>query len=323
MSDFKFLQNPVTKKWVISALRRAKRPDIAHSHGAEPVCPFCPGREGEEAEVYRVSGGTQETEARGLRGDKGDKLTQGQMSDPSGSSSDSDWLVRVIPNKFPFATIHEVVVHSPDHHKGFGELSVDHAALVLQTYRQRYLAHKDSGEVYIFHNRGEAGGESLPHPHSQIAVVPLEMTLEIPPMNETDLILDRFVESERFYVFCPDTSQWPDEIWIAPKRRDVTFGDITDEETVDLATTVTQLVDIFDLRHGHELPFNFYIYPGQDWYLRIIPRVKVVGGFEVGTQIFVNTQDPKETFSFIREHFETPDHEKIRREQRAEYSKHS
>jgi len=54
MSDFEFLQNPLSKKWVILSPRRAKRPDIAH--GIEPVCPFCPGKESEEKEVYRVGG---------------------------------------------------------------------------------------------------------------------------------------------------------------------------------------------------------------------------------------------------------------------------
>ena len=50
-------------------------------------------------------------------------------------------------------------------------------------------------------------------------------------------------------------------------------------------------------------PFNFYIYPQQDWYLRLIPRLKTLGGLEIGTGIFVNTQDPNETISFIKEHF--------------------
>jgi len=45
---------------------------------------------------------------------------------------------------------------------------------------------------------------------------------------------------------------------------------------------------------GADFPFNFYIYPGGDWYLRLIPRVKTPGGFEIGTGILVNTTDPKQ-----------------------------
>ena len=75
------------------------------------------------------------------------------------------------------------------------------------------------------------------------------------------------------------------------------------------------------MRHGSEFPFNFYISPRKGWYLRIVPRVKTLGGFEIGTNVSVNTQDPKETIAFIKEHFETPDEEKIKTVHRAQYKK--
>lgn len=341
MPDFQFLQNPISKKWVILAPRRAKRPNVAQ--GTEPICPFCLGREGDEKELYRV---------------------------PPGSDTEK-WLVRVLSNKYPFAQIHEIVIHSPEHNKNFDELPLDQVKLILETYRHRYNEHAHAGQVYIFHNRGEKAGESLPHPHSQIAVVPFEVRLDIPrldssasalvaakparmnyelriknqeetnhnslfsPRGEASMIHDskinkdskgleekndiETVQTSNFYIFCPQTSQWPDEVWVAPKRRGRAFGEITDVELPDLAKTLQRLIQIFDLRHGHDFPFNFYIYPGGDWYLRIIPRVKVMGGFEVGTGVMINTQDPKETMAFIKEHFEHPDVEKIASEHRAMY----
>jgi len=148
--DFQFLQNPLSKKWVIMAPRRAKRPNVAK--GFEPICPFCPGKEKEEKEVYRVGG----------------------------KQGDSNWKIRVLPNKFPFAPIHEVIILSPDHHKSFEELPLPQIELILEVYRQRYNTHKEKGQVYIFHNHGEGGGESLPHPHTQLAVVPFEVKLDLP-----------------------------------------------------------------------------------------------------------------------------------------------
>ncbi|MDP2638455.1 MAG: hypothetical protein Q8P26_05335 [Candidatus Levybacteria bacterium] len=295
--DFEFLQNPVSNKWVISSPRRAKRPDIAK--GIEPICPFCPGKEGEEKEVYRFP-----------------KLA------PPGRG----WRVRVVNNKFPFAPIHEVIIHSQDHHKNFGELPLPQVELILQTYRQRYNEHQKSGQVYIFHNRQKEGGESLPHPHSQLAVVPQNVQMDIPrlatPSEMTVAAKDqRFKETNRFVIFCPKTSQWPDEVWIAPKERGRAYGEIKDAEITDLSFVISRLIQIFDLRHGLEFPFNFYIYPGGDWYMRIIPRVKVLGGFEVGTGIFVNTQDPNETIEFIKEHFENPNVEKIKTLHQAAYHK--
>ena len=296
MADFEFLQNPLSKKWIILAPRRALRPDVAK--GPEPVCPFCPGKEGEAKEVYRVGG----------------------------KEGDSSWQVRVLPNKFPFASIHEIVILSPDHHKSFEELPLSQIETILKVYRQRYNTHKEKGQVYIFHNHGTEAGESMPHPHTQLAVVPFEVKLDMPRLAaDGDLVSivsgQKNHETKFFTLFCPRTSQWPDETWIAPKQRGRAFGEIKDEEITDLAFVLSRLIQIFDLRHGLEFPFNFYIYPGGDWYLRIIPRVKGLGGFEIGTGIYINTQDPQGTIEFIKEHFDKPDVEKIKTIHRARYHK--
>lgn len=308
MVEFTFLENPIAKKWVVLAPRRAKRPDVAT--GTEPVCPFCLGREKDEPELYRVGGET----------------------------GDQNWQIRVLKNKYPFAEIHELIIHSPDHHKNIGELPLSQIELLFTTYRQRYNTHKDKGQVYIFHNRGELAGESLPHPHTQLTVIPHDIKTEIPRLDpsatptsspipwtlseeQQGLVESDSVETNHFYLFCPHTSQWPDEVWIAPKKRGRAFGEITDEEIVDLAMILTRMVKIFDLRHGHEFPYNYYIYPGGDWYLRIIPRQKRLGGFEVGTGIYVNTQAPEETISFIKAHFHTPNVELIKKEYQAKYGK--
>ena len=278
MNDFKFIQNPLSKKWVVLAPKRAGRPDEAKK--TEYVCPFCLGNEKSELEVYRVGG----------------------------EEGDANWQVRVLPNKYPFAPIHEVIIHSPDHHKNFGELELSQVELIFKTYRQRFVTHQDKGQVYIFHNRGEAGGESLVHPHSQLTVIPSDVIAEIQPPYSIDQNTIKIVQTSNFNIFCPLTSQWPDETWVAPKSSKLKvqgskFGDATDEEITDLSKIITKIIKILELRHGREFPYNFYIYPGKDWYLRIIPRTKSLGGFEIGTGIFVNTQDPKETSDFLRENF--------------------
>lgn len=300
MADFKFIQNPITKKWVILDPRRSKRPNVGNK--AEPVCPFCIGCEEGDQELYRIGG------------EKGD----------------TNWHIRVVANKFPFAAIHEIVIHSPDHHKNFEELPIPHIELILQTYRARYLENQTHGQVYIFHNRGIGGGESLPHPHTQLVVIPKSISLDLPALDTSFYPSGLFFRTKRreevvissyFYIYCPFFSQWSDEIWIVPIQKGKRFGDILDKEITDLAFILSRLINIFDLRHGHEFPFNFYIYSGKNWYLRILPRTKILGGFEMGTGIIVNTQDPAETFAFIREHFFEPNLEKIREEQQGDYWK--
>ncbi len=288
--DFKFIKNFAANKWVIFSPRRSARPDIAN--GEEPHCPFCYGNDSKEKESYRVGG----------------------------NAGEDNWQIIVKPNKFVFAPIHELVIHSPDHHKNFDELPLSQNELILKTYRERFKAHQDKGQVFIFHNHGTEGGASLPHPHSQIVVIPDFVKLEVPEVDFSKEKED-YLETENFIIFAPISSQWPDEAWIAPKKEAGFYSEITDEEVKDLAKALYRLVQIFDLRHGQEFPYNFYISPFKNWYLRIIPRQKVLGGFEVGTNVWVNTQDPRETIAFIKEHFEAPNEEKIRNEHRAKYHK--
>jgi UDPglucose--hexose-1-phosphate uridylyltransferase len=287
--DFKFIENEVSGKWLISSPRRAKRPN--EIVGQINICPFCLGNEEKEKETYRIGG----------------------------KGYDSNWKVRVIPNKYPFAPIHEIVVHSPDHHKNFDELPLEQNLLILQTFKQRFETHMDKGQVVIFHNHGEASGESQPHPHSQIVVIPDFVKLDVPKISYTEG--QEVHKTEHFIILAPQSSDWPDEVWVMPKSKGEYFSETTDEELKDLARILYRLIQIFDLRHGHEFPFNFYISPHKAWYLRIIPRLKIVGGFEFATNVWVNTQDPKETIAFIKEHFESPNEEKIRLEHQAKYHK--
>lgn len=226
--------------------------------------------------------------------------------------------VKVVANKYPFAPVHEIIVHSPDHHKNFDELPLNQVEDIIKVYFERFLTHKDEGQVYIFNNHGESAGETLPHPHTQLVVIPSEVKLEIPILS---LGSEETKELSWLYIFCPDSSEWPDEVWVAPKREGRSFDSATPEELKELALVLSRLIQIFDLRHGHEFPYNFYIYPGKGWYLRLIPRVKLLGGFEVGTNVFVNTQVPSETFKFVAEHFDSPDFEKIKNQHRTDYGR--
>lgn len=289
MEEFLFLKNQQSKKWVISAPRRAKRPDVAN--GTEPACPFCPERGSGEKELYRVGGVV----------------------------GDEAWEVRVVPNKFPFAPIHELIIDTPDHHVSFDGFSIEHIEHILQTYRHRYNEHSHAGQVYIFHNHGEKAGESIPHSHTQLVVIPEKVFLDIPRLQTVVGDISDGFASQHFTVFCPSDSVWPDEVWVAPKKSGRLFGETSDDELSDLAGILSSLVKIFDLRYNSDFPYNFYLYPGGDWYFRLIPRQKTLGGFEVGTNVFVNTQKPQETLAFIKDHMQHPDHEAIQKNHQAEY----
>jgi UDPglucose--hexose-1-phosphate uridylyltransferase len=270
VEEFKFYQDPVNKKWTIFAPRRAKRPDIAK--GSEPVCPFCPEHERlTPPEIYRFG---------------------------DGPANQPGWQVRVIPNKFPFTSVHEIVIHSPNHHQNLPDLPLIQVERVLKVYQLRYKFYKDRGQVFIFHNRGSEGGESLPHPHSQISVIPKEVSLETPRLGE---ITNLARSTKHFRIFCPQDSQWPYEVWIAPKRKGTTFEEVTDGELADFSKTVQEVLQKLLMKLGKNLSFNYYIYPGGNWYWRLIPRTAVKGGFEIGTGIFINTVDPREVAALLKD----------------------
>lgn len=262
MGKFEFRENKLTHQWVVISPSRARRPNV--SKGVEPECPFCLGSEEKTPkEIYRVGGG---------------------------KPNKPGWQVRVVPNKFPFAPIHEIIIHSPIHDGSYFTYPVGYTARIFRVYKTRYEAHRGNGQAYIFHNHGVGAAESLPHDHTQLAVVPKEVVLDVPRMGTPENI---FLKTKYFSVFCPSTSQWPYEVWFVPHERGKQFGDIKEEEIKDLATIFPRILRKMQKIIKEDFPFNFYIYQGGDWYLRIIPRLKQLGGFELGTSIYVNTESPE------------------------------
>lgn len=284
----KFVPDVTTNRWVIIAERRLKRPQEAKKvSGVDKICVFCPGFEkipGEE--LFRIG--------------------QGGPYEPG-------WQVRVIANKYPITDFHEVIIHSPDDKVDIDQLGLEQVHRILLAFRERYNANSKNGHVLIFNNVGEQAGASINHPHSQLVVIPRQINVDALAMEPLTNVV---VDNRHFTVFCPEFSQWPFETWIAPKRRNSYFGEISAEEIGDLAKV---LQDALRRLLGHLTPgahvhpgvpmvifgqgpaYNFYIHFGQDWYLRIIPRLIHRAGFELGTGLSVNIIDPADAAQILKE----------------------
>ena len=214
--------------------------------------------------------------------------------------------MRVVPNKFPITDIHEVIIHSPSHTDDIEKLPLAQVTRILTSYRDRYRAHDNDGQVLIFCNHGLHAGASLTHPHSQLVVVPKQINLDT---LSREAITNVVEDNNHFITYCPDFSQWPLEVWIVPKNQGTKFGDATDGELPDLAEVLSRalqkieaLTERPEMPHMPEAPFvyNFYIYHGADWYLRIIPRLIHRAGFELGTGLSVNITDPSEAAKALK-----------------------
>lgn len=279
----KFVPDIKTQRWIVIAPTRLDRPDDHNKHVPKTdVCPFCQGNEQETPpEISRIGEGAQNS---------------------------AGWKIRVVPNKFPITDIHEVIIHSPIHDKDIADFEILQVESLLTMYRTRYQLHTIDGQVMIFSNHGEHAGASLEHPHSQLVVIPRQINLDAlvkePVMNVVE-------DNNYFVTYCPDFSQWPYEVWIAPKRDGSVFGDILNEEISDLAVILQKALlrlskkyDELQAKKAYrKMPFayNFYIHHGKNWFIRIIPRLIHRAGFELGTGLSVNIVDPTVAASELRE----------------------
>ena len=303
-------RDPLTDRLVIIAPERSSRPHTAatsptRSDDAVGDCPFCPGNEAlTPPEVARLGDG---------------------MPDTPG------WLVRVAPNKYPIVGgpdaepgttgAHEVVVLSPAHDRSFGRLDRDQAVAVLGMLRDRSIHHLDAGRAFVqvMINHGAAAGASLAHPHAQLValdIVPPAVTEAVTHLDDagTDLVAteiahggDLLVIAGAATAWCPNASASPYELRVAHRSTRARFEDATDAEIAVVADTLRDSLARIATVLG-DVAYNLVVHtapPGRPghfhWYVQITPRVAVVAGFEMGTEIFVNTVGPERAAATLRE----------------------
>ncbi|MGD0114290.1 MAG: galactose-1-phosphate uridylyltransferase [Armatimonadota bacterium] len=331
-------QDQATKRWVIMATERAKRPrdliekKLSGSSQPEhsPTCPFCPGNEQmTPPELFAIR-------------------------ENGGPANSPGWQVRVLPNRFAalrpegevmitdplwFTTItgvgaHEVVIESPRHNATPAALSVDEVAKVLLALGEREKALEEDRRLsYIafFRNQGLAGGSSLAHPHTQIIatpIAPVNIRLEIEEARrhyddrlscvycetvekEREAGKRVVLETEEFFVFEPFASRWPFETWIISKQHSsiVRLAETGPDRFRALARVLQQTLGA--LYHSLDDPaYNLVVHqaPTRDrcedyyhWHIEILPRLSTEAGFELGTGIWINSSLPEDSAAYLRD----------------------
>jgi len=273
----RYIPDHKTQRWVVISPGRTKRPeDSLHNKDALTIktCPFCYSSEANTPpEVYRIG--------------------SGEINKPG-------WDVRVVPNKFPITDIHEVIIHSPDHSKDIESLPLEHVAKILKAYKVRYQVHEGEGQVIIFCNHGLGAGASLAHPHSQLVVIPRQINLDALTLEPISNVV---FETDKFITYCPEFSQWPYEVWIAPKSSGFKYSEVPDDDLPELASVLQKTLQKIEkilkspdcsFKQANEpFVYNFYISHTAHWFIRIAPRAIHRAGFELGTGLCVNIIDPQ------------------------------
>lgn len=311
----------VLDRWVILAPSRKKRPrdyikqPAAVSTSAN-VCVFCMGNE-------KLT--PQET---------------GRISSTDGSGSWSmRWFPNLFPaveeegqrevrtdNTFyTFAAAygsHEVIVETPIHERQLWDFSAEEIKRLLQVYCERLadLGRKSSIRyVAVFKNHGSEAGTSLVHSHTQVASInilpPLIMAeaaaiKKYPNCPYCSIISTeknsyrRCFENSHAVAFAPYASRFNFEIWIFPKRHFRQLSDATADELQGISEILASILHKLKELNTH---YNYVLHylPTTEpddfhFHIEVQPRIAIWAGFELNTDIIINSVTPEDAARFYR-----------------------
>jgi UDPglucose--hexose-1-phosphate uridylyltransferase len=328
-----FRQDIVSQHWVLFAPNRASRPeDFKHtpatpdaktipSHDA--TCPFCPGQEEMNTEVATYPK-SRNWKVRVI-------LNKYEALGHSGGRVRADFYsVREGIGD------HEVIITKP-HNVLTAFLPDELLDLNLKVYQDRMFElsnHSEVEYVHILQNHGRDGGASLLHPHSQIFAtpfVPEHLHDEVTGCHNyftqngaciyCEMILKEMADKDRivlndddFLVFAPFAARVPFALRIIPKRHQASFIEMTSKERLSLARVLKTCLQKLFYKLGnpaynyyiHSLPVSHSLLTRYDersyhWHLEILPRLNVWGGFELGSDVYVNIILPEMAADILRQ----------------------
>lgn len=331
-----FRQDLVSGDWVLFSTERSKKP-IGHKkkekfYQPKTGCTFeDPQASGQGEPLLVYLNGQKVSWTGSFSGEWTTQVVQNkypavQHGNVCGSGR-SRGPVRV----FDASGFHELVI-TKDHDRSFAEFSRSETEEVIKVYLDRLRdISKDSCSKYvlIFHNHGFLAGASVYHNHSQILSMPIlppEVSRSVKGSEEYyiknnkkvhDMMIEltlkekkRVVfENEKFVAFCPYVSKTPYEVRIFPKQSSPRFENISAEEIPYLADSLNLMIKKL-YKALDDSDYNFYIhtapiadgtnYDYYHWHIEMVPKILTFGGFELGTDIYINAVDPDEAAEKLR-----------------------
>lgn len=221
-----------------------------------------------------------------------------------------------MPNKYPAFARHEVVIHAPRHARSLADLDEDALAAVARTWVARAEAARDEGfaTLQLIVNEGRESGASRAHAHSQLAYL-----TENPPQPRDELtrrgscgvcaVLERDAPAlavagrDGVVLLCPAAGRSPYELLVAPlsHEADAWRSDRFEAAVSLLAEGIRRLH-----RAEGETALNAWLHTAPfgamdgHWHLEAVPRITVLGGFELGADVWVNILAPADAAAALR-----------------------
>lgn len=245
--------HPLIKDWIMIASNRQGRPQMP-----KDFCPFCPSF-GKVPE-YEVMEYDNDFPALSQNPPEPDDVANG--------------FFKVRPSYGKC----EVILYSPGHTVTVPELSDEHMKKLVDLWCERFHVISSDEKikyVFIFENRGEMVGVTMPHPHGQIygySFLPKKLELETGSAKEyyeekqaclfCDMLKNEVEDNRRiifrndhFTVFLPFYCEYPYGVYIMSNRHVPYMTDFTEEEKVSLGKTIRDTAGTLDSLFGFKFPY--------------------------------------------------------------------
>lgn len=246
--------NPLLNDWVMIASHRQERPQMP-----KDWCPFCPGS-GKVPDNYDVLAYDNDFPAL--------------MLNPPEPDDVATEFYRVAPAYGKC----EVILYSSDHYASLPRLPLSHIRKLVDLWCNRFIElskYEKIKYIFIFENRGEVVGVTIPHPHGQIygySYIPLKIQRELESckryyeekneclicrINQEEISFKKrmVIENDHFLTYLPFFTEYPYGVFIVSKAHKSKITDFTDEEKNSLAEILRDTVGTLDSLFDYEFPY--------------------------------------------------------------------
>ena len=246
--------NPLIKDWVMIASHRQNRPQMP-----KDWCPFCPGS-GKVPEHFTVYEYDNDFPA----------LSQNPPVP-------DDVATELYKTKEAYGKC-EVILYSPEHTVTLPELSVEHIRELVDLWTSRFEELRKDERIkyiFIFENRGDVVGVTMPHPHGQIygySYIPKKLELELASCKEykeekgecliCDIVKNEkefgkrvIIENEDFITFLPFFADYPYGVYVSAKGHVQNLTQFSDRQKDNLAKILKETAGTLDSLFDYTFPY--------------------------------------------------------------------
>jgi len=255
--------NPMIKDWVMIASHRQNRPNMP-----KDWCPFCPGS-GKVPEDYDVH--VYDNDFPALS----------QTPPPAESQFETDFY-----KMLPAHGKCEVVLFSPKHNGSLNELADDKLGMLVDLWQERYIEISKDEKikyVFIFENRGDVVGVTMPHPHGQIygySVVPKKIEVELDAAKEhfevnkgecifchinkeeNEAGIRIICENDDFIAYIPFFADYTYGVYIVSKLHKNNLADFNQSERLNLGRILRDITGAYDNIFDYKFPYMMCMHNG-------------------------------------------------------------